>query len=74
MFHNSHIGSRSGVGYTSQNDPQGRRFHTCYSLGRGTAYAGAAAVVGRNGATYYALDLSSSPRGNKVCSKCGRTH
>jgi len=77
MFHNSHIGNRSGVGMTSQNDPQGRRFHTCYSMGRGTAWAGAAAVVGRNGRTYYSLDLRNSPSGNTFgqrCGKCGRIH
>ena len=83
MFHNGHIGNRSGVGMTSRNDPTGRRFHTCYSMGRGTAWAGAAAVVGRNGQTYYSLDLSNSPRGRSrstagkncyLCPKCGKTH
>ena len=86
MRHCNHIGNRSGVGMTSRRDPTGRRFHTCYSMGRGTAWAGAAAAVGRNGQTYYALDLSNSPRGRSrstaapsgkncyLCPKCGRTH
>jgi len=85
MFHSRHIGSRSGVGMTSIRDPQGRRFQTCYAFSRHAGYAGAAAAVGRNGRTFYALDIRDGPSrgsarrsgGGKMCykcSKCGKTH
>jgi len=76
MFHNRHIGTRSGVGWDSQNDPEGRRFYTCCSFARGSAWAGAAVAVGRNGQTYYSLDLRNSPSGRSGsrCPRCGRVH
>lgn len=60
MYHCLHVGSRSGVGMASGSDWEGRRFNTCYAMSGGGGYAGAAAVVGRNG-TYYALDIRNSP-------------
>ncbi|MEO2046464.1 MAG: hypothetical protein ABGX16_07810 [Pirellulales bacterium] len=76
MFHNRHVGSRSGVGYSSYSDPQGRRFRTCFAFGRGTAYVGAAVAVGRNGHTYYSLDLRNTPsvRSMQPCLRCGKIH
>ena len=47
----------AGVGYTSYRDPTGRRFQSCYAATRKYRYAGASAVVGRNGRTYYTLML-----------------
>jgi len=61
MYHCLHIGSRSGVGMGSGSDWEGRRFNTCYAFDYSGGYAGAAAVVGRNGQTYYALDIRNSP-------------
>lgn len=61
MQHCCHIGSRSGVGCGSGSDPKGYRFNTCYAFNYGGGYAGAAAVVGRNGQTYYALDIRTTP-------------
>ena len=61
MYHCLHIGSRSGVGYGSSYDPTGKRFNTCYAFSPQAGYAGAAAVVGRNGQTYYALDIRDTP-------------
>ena len=42
-------------------DFDGRRFNTCYAWNYGGGYAGAAAVVGANGNTYYALDIRDTP-------------
>ena len=61
MWHCCHIGSRSGVGYSSGSDPAGYRFNTCYAFDGNGGYAGAAAVVGPNGNTYYALDIRNTP-------------
>jgi hypothetical protein len=61
MYHCLHIGSRSGVGCGSRRDYEGRRFNTCYAFSPRGGYAGAAAVVGRNGQTYYALDIRDTP-------------
>jgi hypothetical protein len=56
MFHNSHIGRRSGIGMTgSVYGP--RKFKTCYSFAAGSSWAGAAAVRSRSGRWYFALDL-----------------
>mgnify|MGYP002626417138 CR=1 FL=1 len=61
MYHCLHIGSRSGVGYQWGADPTGKQFNTCYAFGYQGGYAGAAAVVGPNGSTYYALDIRDTP-------------
>ena len=61
MRHCCHIGSRSGVGYAGSFDPEGHRFNTCYAFSRSGGYAGAAAVVGPNGQTFYALDIRDTP-------------
>jgi hypothetical protein len=66
MYHCLHIGSRSGVGCGSGSDPAGLRFNTCYAFNYGGGYAGAAAVVGRNGQTYYALDIRDTPTPHRV--------
>ena len=47
----------AGVGYTTYTDPTGRRFQTCYAITRKYRYAGASAVVARNGRTYFTLML-----------------
>ncbi len=47
----------AGVGYTHHNDPTGRYFKTCYSTTRRFRYAGASAIVSRNGRTYFSLML-----------------
>jgi hypothetical protein len=69
MYHCLHIGSRSGVGCASGSDPLGMRFNTCYAFNYGGGYAGAAAVVGRNGQTYYALDIRDTPSPQPVVKK-----
>ena len=61
MYHTLHMGSRSGVGCQLGADPTGKRFNTCYAFGPQGGYAGAAAVIGRNGITYYALDIRDTP-------------
>ena len=61
MYHCLHVGSRSGVGYTWGADHTGKRFDTCYAFSSQGGYAGAAAVVGQNGNTYYALDIRDTP-------------
>jgi hypothetical protein len=61
MHHCCHIGSRYGVGMSGSSDPRGLRFDSCYAFDYSGGYAGAAAVVGRNGQTYYALDIRSTP-------------
>lgn len=74
MGHCQHIGSRSGVGMTT--DSRGpRTFRTCYAFDRGTAYAGAAACQGRNGTWFFALDLRNAPSSRAgACPKCGGWH
>ena len=42
-------------------DPAGKQFNTCYAFGYQGGYAAAAAVVGPNGSTYYALDIRDTP-------------
>ena len=52
------FGARAeGTGNRSITDPLGRRFYACYSASRRFRYAGASAVVGRGGRTFYTLIL-----------------
>jgi len=75
MFHNNHRGIRSGVGMNSRNDPSGRWFRTCFAFARitpGTS-AAAAVAVGRNGRTFYTLDIAGT-RARAKCLRCGGVH
>lgn len=49
-------GRAEGVGYRRGSDPLGKRFFACYQSTRKYRYAGAAVVV-RNGRTFYQLKL-----------------
>ncbi len=55
LVRGSYPGRGEGVGMVSGKDPKGSRLRACMMYTRRFKHAGAAAVVGNNGRTYYCV-------------------